>query len=132
MLINDLQGFLWGAETNKLKSHLPESDRQAGFHSRSARSWISNGADSVLLALILADLLFNHSEHQKLAKSVSDTLRREPPGCSALVFFTPYRPWLYDKDMDFFRVVQEHGLTVEKILEKELEKLLFENDPGVS
>jgi EEF1A N-terminal glycine/lysine methyltransferase len=83
------------------------------------------------LALVLADLLFNHSEHTKLVKSIMDTLRRGV-GCYALVFFTPYRPWLLDKDMDFFRVATESGLRLEKVLEKEMDNLMFESDPGVS
>ena len=84
-----------------------------------------------MLALILADLLFNHSEHRKLAKSIVDTLRRGND-CCALVFFTPYRPWLLDKDMDFFTEVKNLGLHVEKLLEVEMESLLFDSDPGVS
>jgi nicotinamide N-methyltransferase len=48
------------------------------------------------------------------------------------VFFTPYRPWLLDKDMDFFTEAKHLGLHVEKLLEIEMEKLLFDSDPGVS
>jgi nicotinamide N-methyltransferase len=78
-------------------------------------------------------LVFNHSEHAKLVKSVMDTLRRcNDDTCCALVFFTPYRPWLLDRDLDFFRLCKQSGLYVEKILEKEMEKVLFERDPGVS
>jgi nicotinamide N-methyltransferase len=48
----------------------------------------------------------------------------------ALVFFTPYRPWLYEKDMAFFDLCREKGLLVEKILEEKMEKVMFEADPG--
>jgi nicotinamide N-methyltransferase len=64
-------------------------------------------------------------------KSILETLRRSNESC-ALVFFTPYRPWLLDKDLDFFRVAKENSLHIEKILEKELDNVMFENDPGVS
>jgi nicotinamide N-methyltransferase len=47
------------------------------------------------------------------------------------VWFTPYRPWLIEKDLDFFRVADEGGLAVEKMFEKLLDKPLFKNDPGV-
>jgi nicotinamide N-methyltransferase len=87
-----------------------------------------------MVALVLADLLFNHSEHTKLVKSVKETLarnRRTIDSC-ALVFFTPYRPWLLEKDLDFFRIAKEQGLSVEKILEHVVDKVMFEEDPGVS
>jgi len=80
--------------------------------------------------LILADLLFNHSEHQKLVKTILDTLKHSADSC-ALVFFTPYRPWLLQKDLSFFEKAEEGGLSVEKIFEKVMDKVIFENDPGV-
>lgn len=81
--------------------------------------------------LILADLLFNHSEHAKLVLSVQQTLKKEP-SAQALVFFTPYRPWLLQKDLAFFELAREGGFEVEKILEKVMDKVMFEEDPGVS
>ena len=80
--------------------------------------------------LILADLLFNHSEHQKLVRTVQHTLKHVADAC-ALVFFTPYRPWLLPKDLSFFDKAEEGGLRVEKMFEKVMDKVLFENDPGV-
>ena len=96
----------------KLLAHLPEDQRQGGFDT-----------------LILADLVFNHSEHGKLVKTLQQTLSRTK-GC-ALVFFTPYRPWLLDKDLSFFGKAEEGGFQAEKVLEKVMDKVLFENDPGV-
>lgn len=81
-------------------------------------------------ALILADLLFNHSEHAKLIKTVQMTLKKSPTS-RAYVFFTPYRPWLYEKDMAFFDLAKESGFTVTKTFEKVMEKVMFEEDPGV-
>jgi nicotinamide N-methyltransferase len=81
--------------------------------------------------LILADLLFNHSEHAKLVKTVQLTLKKSPTS-RAYVFFTPYRPWLYEKDLAFFDLAEESGFTVTKTFEKVMEKVMFEEDPGVS
>jgi len=78
--------------------------------------------------LILADLLFNHSEHGKLVQTVTESLKKDG---TALVFFTPYRPWLLEKDLAFFDLAKENGLVVEKVLEKVMDKVMFEEDPGV-
>lgn len=107
-------GYLWGASTDALKEYLPESEREVGFD-----------------LLILADLLFNHSEHVKLMSSVQQTLKKET-GAQALVFFTPYRPWLLEKDLAFFDLARNGGFVVEKIMEKVMDKVMFEEDPGVS
>ncbi|QIW96452.1 hypothetical protein AMS68_001970 [Peltaster fructicola] len=79
--------------------------------------------------LILADLLFNHSEHVKLVASIEMTLKRSDKA-QALVFFTPYRPWLFDKDMAFFELAEAAGFTVEKIIEHVMDKVMFDDDPG--
>ncbi|MCJ1224556.1 nicotinamide n-methyltransferase [Toensbergia leucococca] len=81
--------------------------------------------------LILADLLFNHTEHAKLLRTVQQTLRHDADS-KAIVFFTPHRPHLYHKDMAFFDLVRQGGLRVEKIIERIVEKPIFENDVGVS
>jgi len=104
------EGYCWGANATTLLGHLEES--KAGFE-----------------VLILADLLFNHSEHQKLVATIQSTLSKKPEA-KALVFFTPYRPWLYEKDMAFFDLVREAGFTVEKILEEKMEEVMFDSDPG--
>jgi len=79
----------------------------------------------------LADLLFNHSEHGKLIKTMQLTLRKSPTS-RAYVFFTPYRPWLYEKDLAFFTLAKESGFTVTKTFEHVMDKVMFEEDPGVS
>lgn len=81
--------------------------------------------------LILADLLFNHSEHAKLIKTVQLTLKKASAS-RAYVFFTPYRPWLLEKDLAFFDLAREAGFTVTKTFEKTMDKVMFEEDPGVS
>ena len=89
--------------------------------------------------LILSDLLFNHSEHTKLVASVKTFLRRpsrepatketEQPA-KALVFFTPHRPWLYEKDLGFFELARQEGLHAEKIFTEVLDKPMFAEDKG--
>ena len=80
--------------------------------------------------LILADLLFNHSEHTKLIKTVELMLKKKPDS-RAYVFCSPYRPWLYEKDLAFFDLAKEAGFTVTKMFEKVMDKVMFEEDPGV-
>jgi nicotinamide N-methyltransferase len=106
------EGYCWGADAGPLLALLPPADKETGFE-----------------VLILADLLFNHSEHAKLVATIEATLAKTKEA-KALVFFTPYRPWLYEKDMAFFDLVKEKGFTVEKVLEEKMEKVMFEEDRG--
>ena len=100
-------GYLWGAPIDSL----------------------SQQANADFDLLILADLLFNHSEHSKLLTTVQQTLKRSADS-QALVFFTPYRPWLLEKDLAFFDLAREGGFAVEKMFEKVMEGVMFERDPG--
>lgn len=102
------EGYLWGADPTPLRRHLPAGEEKFDV-------------------LILADLLFNHSEHIKLISSVQQCLNKEG---EALVFFTPYRPWLYENDMNFFKLAEEGGFVVEKVLEHKMEQVMFEEDRG--
>ena len=105
------EGFTWGADPTHLLAHL----RPTG--------------ESKFDVLILADLLFRHSEHAKLVDTVEQTMRRHPDS-RAYVFFTSYRPWLRHKDLVFFDIARERGLVVDKVVEEKLAKPMFENDPG--
>ncbi|KAF2000952.1 hypothetical protein P154DRAFT_522213 [Amniculicola lignicola CBS 123094] len=102
-------GYLWGAPVDGLTKHVPGN---SGFD-----------------VLILADLLFNHSEHKKLVNTVQMTLKKDPSS-RAYVFFTPYRPWLLEKDLAFFDLAREAGFIVTKTFEKVMDKVMFEEDPG--
>lgn len=106
------KGYLWGADVEPLLSTLPAGEDKFDV-------------------LILADLLFNHSEHQKLLQSIQKTLKQTAEA-RALVFFTPYRPWLLQNDLAFFEIAADGGFVVEKIFEKVMDKVMFEEDPGVS
>jgi len=65
-----------------------------------------------------------------LIQTVQQTLELQPDA-RAVVFFTPYRPWLLEKDLAFFELAKSSGFRVEKILEKIMDEVLFEKDPGV-
>lgn len=108
-------GYLWGASPAPLLSCLssPLSPAPApGFD-----------------LLVLADLLFNHSEHRGLLSTLKATLRRTA-AARALVFFTPYRPWLLEKDLGFLELCREEGLVVKEVGEWVREKVMFEQDRG--
>ena len=104
------KGYLWGNPVEELIALLPRGS--AGFD-----------------LLILADVVFNHSEHAKLIRSIAAGLSASP-GARALIFFTPYRPWLFEKDMALFDLAKQEGFMVKKLMEKTLDRAMFENDPG--
>lgn len=104
------EGYLWGADPQPLLKHI----------SAPALSFDT---------LILADVLFNHSCHHALVTTILKTLAKVAEA-RALVFFTPYRPWLLQEDLAFFNLCREKGLIVQKILERTLEKVMFEEDKG--
>lgn len=105
------EGYSWGDDIEPLIRHLPSPAR-------------------TFRLLILADLLFNHSCHSSLLKTILLTLERSTSAC-ALVFFTPYRPWLLERDMAFFDIIRADGqLEVEEIGKWEMDNVMFEEDRG--
>lgn len=104
-------GYVWGADPAHLLAYLQPV------------------GSSKFDVLILADLLFRHSEHGNMITTIEETMHRRPDS-KAFVFFTSYRPWLRHKDLAFFDVARERGFIVDKVFEKKMEKPLFENDPG--
>lgn len=110
------QGYLWGADSEPLLAHVPKT--------------VAGSTRSGFDTLILADLLFNHSCHDALLRSIK-TLLAPHPHSRALVFFTPYRPWLFDKDMAFFNLVREdEELEVVKLGQWHMDKVMFQDDRG--
>ena len=79
--------------------------------------------------LILADLVFNHSEHHKLLKTIQVALKSTPDS-KALVFFTPHRPWLLEKDLAFFALAEQAGFRVIKLLERLMDRPMYDEDRG--
>ncbi|KAK1636988.1 nicotinamide N-methyltransferase [Colletotrichum phormii] len=112
------KGYVWGADVKPLLAEIASSSSSA-----------EKGEEKKFDVLVLADLLFRHSEHGKLADTIWEALARKE-GSVAYVFFTSYRPWLRHKDLAFFDVVRERGFLVEQVFEKKMEKPLFDGDPG--
>lgn len=104
------KGYIWGYSAAPLLAELPA------------------GHDRFDL-LILADLLFRHTEHGHLLDTIRDTLAKTAES-KAFVFFTSYRPWLRHKDLAFFDLARDRGFVVEQVLERVMEKPMFEDDPG--
>lgn len=140
-----VKGYLWGAPITALTCHLTQAT--------------TTTEDPRFTLLILADLLFNHSEHRHLLRTVALSLERSA-SARALVFFTPYRPWLLERDLNFLELAsgdmftvrnKEEALgartdeeersdaepdsgvgrfTVTKLLETQMERVMFEEDRG--
>lgn len=104
------KGYLWGNDTASLESELDPPGAKFDV-------------------LILADILFNHSEHGKLIATLQKTLKKEIVA-RALVFFTPYRPWLFQKDLAFFDLARQCGFVVNKLFEHVMDRVMFPEDPG--
>lgn len=90
--------------------------------------------------VILSDLMFNHSQHDALIKTLDATLslaKGEPTADGAapqtpcaLVFLTHHRPRLADADMAFFpRLAASGAWGYERVVE-EWTGPMFDNDPG--
>ncbi|KAJ2513163.1 Protein N-terminal and lysine N-methyltransferase efm7 [Coemansia sp. RSA 2049] len=112
-----VDGFKWGHEIERIQKLAPD------------------GCDAFDV-LILCDLVFNHSEHDGLLRSVSQLMKKPSVdgsgggGGEAYVFFTHHRPWLADKDMQFIeRAQKELGLEAVRIVEEHT-GVMFEEDPG--
>lgn len=104
------KGYIWGYTAAPLIAELPAGHERFDL-------------------LILADLLFRHTEHGHLLDTIRDTLGKTADS-KAFVFFTSYRPWLRHKDLAFFDLARERGFLVERVLEKVMERPMFEDDPG--
>ncbi|KAK0617124.1 hypothetical protein B0T14DRAFT_258636 [Immersiella caudata] len=106
-------GYVWGTPAEKILAHI-----QRPGH-----------AEEKFDVLVLADLLFRHTEHDHLLDSIEMTMKVAEKS-KAFVVFTSYRPWLQHKDLKFFDLARDRGFVVEKVLEKKMDRPLFENDPG--
>ena len=109
-----VKGYIWGNSPKDLLVHLDSTTSPRGFD-----------------LIILSDLVFNHSEHGKLIKSIQETLRRTPDA-RALAFFTPHRTLLLQQDMKFFDLAGRSGFEVHKVYQKAGDQVMFKDDKGVS
>lgn len=104
------EGYLWGSSVESLLSHLAVPHQKFD-------------------TLLLADLLFNHHCHDALVRTILEALAYKS-NARALVFFTPYRPWLLEKDLAFFDLCRTSGFHVQEMTEEVMEKVMFEKDEG--
>ena len=100
------KGFLWGSGTGELLA-------------------LNDGHPFDII--ILADVVFNHSEHEKLVRSCTELLT--PDTGTIICAFTHYRPWLAERDLQFLEHARKAGFTVEKVDETRYE-LMFLHDRG--
>ncbi|KAL5606010.1 hypothetical protein BROUX41_006200 [Berkeleyomyces rouxiae] len=142
------RGFVWGADVGPIMAAAAgmdvEKDAETTTTITTAETAAATGATSDTPAttalplpgpherfdvLVLADLLFRHSEHAMMVKTIREALRKTRDARTYVVF-TSYRPWLRHKDLAFFDLCRADGFVVEQILEQKLDKPLFANDPG--
>ncbi|KAL8305020.1 hypothetical protein RB597_004033 [Gaeumannomyces tritici] len=120
-----VDGYVWGHPVDKLLEKMPGGGGGGGGGDGAAVEGAAAGVD----VLIMADLLFRHTEHENIAKTLELALRRARDS-RAFVFFTSYRPWLRERDLKFFDIVRERGFVVDKVLEKKMDEVMFKGDPG--
>uniref|UniRef100_A0A060T9P1 ARAD1D13354p n=1 Tax=Blastobotrys adeninivorans TaxID=409370 RepID=A0A060T9P1_BLAAD len=101
------EGYIWGYDTTDLLNAKGQKGRKFDF-------------------IILSDLIFNHTEHQKLIKSCDECLADNGV---VLVVFTHHRPKLAHKDLAFFPQAEEQaGFKSEKIIEKVMTPMFAEDE----
>lgn len=103
-----VEGYIWGNDYDDIIKHLDTDEKKFQL-------------------IILSDLVFNHTEHDKLLQTTQDLLAKDG---KALVVFSPHRPHLLNADLDFFKKAnEEYNFNVERI---ELVNWtpMFEGDKG--
>lgn len=78
-----VEGYIWGSNTDKLKSYLPSDQPTYDV-------------------IILSDLVFNHSQHHAMLKTCRELLT--PKTGRVYVFYTHHRPHLAHRDLEFFQI----------------------------
>ncbi|KAL2919897.1 Protein N-terminal and lysine N-methyltransferase efm7 [Polyrhizophydium stewartii] len=102
------QGFIWGDDKKDILAHL-SADGSKKFD-----------------LILLADLIFNHSQHQQLLKTCRDVLA--PGGVVYTTFTHHVVKWAY-RDMRFFDIATEQGFKFEKMYEERWQ-CMFPEDEG--
>lgn len=131
------QGFIWGSDTASLLYHINydnEETASSTIASPQQLKRLSRGRARPRLfdTLILSDLLFNHSCHKQLMRSMFDLLEYTKDA-RVLIFFTPHRPWLMERDMQFVASLRkEDKLWVKPCVSSPwfLTRGVFEEDEG--
>lgn len=106
--------FVWGYDVSPLIEVLRED----------------NVTDEKFDVVILADLIFNRSEHRKLLQTVKDTLK--PHGGMAWVSFSHHDPLKRELDLAFFSIAKdEFGFQVQKVDEEKRVSYPFVEGDGL-
>lgn len=101
-------GYIWGNEVSEVLNAPNQNGEQFDF-------------------IIMSDLIFNHSEHEKLINCCKELLADDG---TIFVVFTHHRPKLAHKDLHFFERAEESGVfKCQKIIEKKMSPM-FEKDEG--
>lgn len=109
-------GYIWGNDT---------ADIEATLRQHTA------GECSTFDVIILSDVIFNHSEHRKLLHSCRSLLT--PGTGKVLVTFSPHRPKLFHKDLEFFDLAQQAPFRfASRFVEMEHWSPLFKDDTDES
>ena len=109
-----VSGFIWGQdETALCYDELSETELPSS---------IEESAKFDLI--ILSDLVFNHTEHHKLLTNCRNALKKNG---TALVVFSPHRPWLLEEDLKFFTTCEDFEFKAD-FIELVNWKPMFEED----
>jgi nicotinamide N-methyltransferase len=141
-----VEGHVWGRDCAPVLKHLQETE---GSQSDLATSTTSSSStipnpdpsqqpstslppdtlpdSSKFQTLLLSDLIFNHSQHLALLRSLE---RLIDPACgTALVFHSHHLPQHRARDLKFFELAEKRGWTVESVVE-EVRGVQFVDDGG--
>jgi len=111
--------FIWGNDSSPLTEILP-------VNSLKDNDPTSGKFDIILLA----DLIFNRSEHRRLLKTVKDVLR--PVSGVAWVTFSHHDPQKRELDLNFFTLARdEFNFFVEKVDDEQRESYPFVENDGM-
>ena len=115
-----VEGFLWGSDVSPLLSKLSENQKFDVIV-------LSDTVSSSTLARSHCQI-FNHSEHKSLVKSIQLCLQHNDEA-RVYVFYTHHRPWLKEKDLEFFDIAVQAGFSVDDLL-TEHHTPMFKDDRG--
>ncbi|KAK6204992.1 uncharacterized protein RJT21DRAFT_12371 [Scheffersomyces amazonensis] len=94
-----VKGYIWGNNVGPILYPKEEEDKELSDKE------ISEVEDEDKFDLIiLSDLVFNHTEHHKLLTTCRKTLKKDG---KCLVVFSPHRPHLLHKDLEFFETAEK-------------------------
>lgn len=92
-------GYIWGNDTDEITNTLKLK---------------TNNANDSFDLIILSDVIFNHSEHDKLLTTCKKLISKNSDG-KVLVTFSPHRPKLLDDDMSFFTKCEDFGFRASQL-----------------